>query len=124
MTVDHQIYRCKLCGSMVDVVHGGEGTLVCCGEEMALVVENSAEAAKEKHLPVVTRFLNGYKVIVGSIVHPMEERHFIEWIELVADGVACRQYLRPGMKPEAEFNIQATSISVRAHCNLHGLWKV
>ena len=123
MTADLQVYRCKLCGTMVEILHGGEGTLVCCGEDMSYVAENSTEAAKEKHVPIVTKTLNGFKVTVGSTLHPMEERHFIEWIELIADGDVCRHPLRPGEKPEAEFDILATTVSARAHCNLHGLWK-
>lgn len=118
-----EVYKCQLCGNMVEVIHTGEGELVCCGQPMKLLVENSVDAAQEKHVPVVEKIDGGYKVTVGSVPHPMEEKHWIEWIELVADGKAYRQFLNPGDAPEANFAVDAAEVTAREHCNLHGLWK-
>jgi len=118
-----EVYKCTLCGNMVEVIHQGEGELVCCGQPMNLLMENSVEAAQEKHVPVVEKIDGGFKVTVGSVPHPMEEKHFIEWVELIADGKAYRQFLNPGDAPEAVFAIDAESVTAREHCNLHGLWK-
>lgn len=118
-----QIYKCNMCGNIVEVLHGGDGELVCCGEPMELLEEKTADAAKEKHVPVIEKIDGGYKVKVGSVPHPMEEKHYIEWIELLADGKAYRQFLKPGVAPEATFQVQAASVSAREHCNVHGLWK-
>ena len=118
-----QIYKCSVCGNIVEVVHGGAGELVCCGQPMELLDEKTADAATEKHVPVIEKIDGGYKVKIGSVPHPMEEKHYIEWIELLADDKAYRQFLKPGMPPEAVFNIQADSITAREHCNVHGLWK-
>jgi superoxide reductase len=108
---------------MVTVIGPGGGTLTCCGQPMALVQENSTEAAKEKHIPVVTKTADGYKVAVGSVAHPMEEKHYIEWIELSAGGIVQRQFLKPGAAPEAVFKTAESTAAARAYCNLHGLWK-
>ena len=118
-----EVYKCLVCGNMVEVIHQGEGELVCCGQAMKLLAENSVDAAKEKHVPVVEKIEGGYKVTVGSVPHPMEEKHSIEWIELVADGKAYRQFLSPGDAPEATFAVEAEDVVAREHCNLHGLWK-
>jgi superoxide reductase len=118
-----EIYKCEKCGNIVEVLHGGAGELVCCGEPMQVFKENTVDAAKEKHVPVIEKTADGYKVTVGSVAHPMEEKHHIEWIELVADGKAYRQFLEPGQAPEATFCIQAGSVTAREYCNLHGLWK-
>ena len=118
-----QIYKCALCGNIVEVINGGDGELVCCGEPMELLDEKTADAATEKHVPVIEKIDGGYKVKVGSVLHPMEEKHFIEWIELLADGKAYRQFLSPGQAPEAVFNVDAASVTAREHCNVHGLWK-
>ena len=118
-----QVYKCEVCGNIVEVFHGGPGELVCCKEPMALLGENTVDAAKEKHVPVVEKVEGGYKVRVGSVPHPMEEKHHIEWIEIIADGKAYRQFLKPGDTPEATFAIQANKIEAREHCNIHGLWK-
>ncbi len=118
-----QVYKCDVCGSIVEVLHEGEGELVCCDKPMRLFVENTVDAAKEKHVPVVERTADGIKVKVGSIAHPMEEKHYIEWIEIVADGKAYRQFLKPGDVPEALFNTAAEQLTAREYCNLHGLWK-
>ncbi|MCH7559527.1 MAG: desulfoferrodoxin [Planctomycetes bacterium] len=118
-----QIYKCEACGNIVEVLHGGDGELVCCGKPMELLDEKTADAATEKHVPVIEKIDGGYKVKVGSVPHPMEEKHYIEWIELLADGKAYRQFLEPGGAPEAVFNLEADSVSAREHCNVHGLWK-
>ncbi len=118
-----EIYKCDVCGNIVEVVHGGGGELVCCGQPMKRFVENTVDAAKEKHVPVIEKTADGYKVKVGSVAHPMEEKHWIEWIELVVDGKVYRQHLKPGQAPEAVFCIQAARVSAREYCNLHGLWK-
>ena len=118
-----QVYKCALCGNMVEVLHGGVGELVCCGQPMSLLTENTVDAAKEKHLPVIEKVAGGYTVKVGAVAHPMEEKHHIEWIELIAGNKAYRQFLKPGDVPEAFFATDATQVSAREYCNLHGLWK-
>jgi superoxide reductase len=118
-----EIYKCAVCGNIVEVLHGGAGELVCCGEPMELLAEKTADTGKEKHVPVIEKIDGGYKVKVGSVPHPMEAKHYIEWIELLADGKAYRQFLEPGAPPEATFHIKAGSVSAREHCNVHGLWK-
>jgi superoxide reductase len=118
-----QVYKCEACGNIVEVLHAGAGELVCCGAPMKLMVENTVDAAKEKHVPVIEKVDGGVKVTVGSVAHPMEEKHFIEWIEVIADGKAYRQFLCPGEAPEAFFKVQAEKITAREYCNLHGLWK-
>ncbi|MGD9940333.1 MAG: desulfoferrodoxin [Clostridia bacterium] len=119
-----QVYKCTVCGNIVEVLHGGAGELVCCGEPMKLMTENTVDAAKEKHVPVIEKTADGWRVTVGAVAHPMEEKHYIEWIELIADGIVYRAVLKPGDKPEAEFKVKATKVSAREYCNLHGLWKV
>ncbi|MBI5582304.1 MAG: desulfoferrodoxin [Deltaproteobacteria bacterium] len=123
MTQRLQIYKCDICGNIVEVLHEGQGEVVCCGQPMKLSLENSIEAAKERHVPVIEKTADGFKVRMGAIAHPMEDQHFIEWIEVLADGEEYRQFLKPGMAPEAHFEIQADRITARAYCNLHGLWK-
>jgi superoxide reductase len=118
-----EIYKCELCGNIVEVLHGGGGELVCCGQPMKLMTENTVDAAKEKHVPVIEKTADGYLVKVGAVPHPMEEKHWIEWVELVADGKAYRQFLKPGDKPEATFCVKADKVYAREYCNLHGLWK-
>jgi len=118
-----QIYKCAVCGNIVEVLHGGVGELICCEQPMELLDEKEADAAKEKHVPVIEKTEGGYKVTVGSTLHPMEEKHYIEWIELLADGKAYRQFLNPGEAPEAIFDVEAGSVIAREHCNIHGLWK-
>jgi superoxide reductase len=118
-----EIYKCAVCGNIVEVLHGGDGVLICCGQPMEDMAEKTADQGKEKHVPVIEKISGGYKVRVGSISHPMEEKHYIEWIELLADGKAYRQFLNPGEAPEAVFNVKADSVSAREHCNIHGLWK-
>ena len=117
-----EIYKCEKCGNIVEVLFGGDGELVCCEEPMKLFVANTVDAAKEKHVPVIEKIEGGFKVSVGSVAHPMEEAHYIQWIEAVADGKAYRKFLNPGDVPEAEFMIDAASITAREYCNVHGLW--
>jgi superoxide reductase len=123
MTEKLQIYKCMVCGNIVEVLHTGAGELVCCGQPMENLTEKTADQGKEKHVPVIEKISGGYKVKVGSVPHPMEEKHYIEWIEILADGKAYRQFLEPGMVPEAVFNVEADSVSAREHCNVHGLWR-
>lgn len=118
-----EIYKCDLCGNIVEVLHGGKGELVCCGQPMTLMKENTVDASKEKHVPVAEKKDGGWLVKVGAVPHPMEEKHYIEWIELLADGKAYRQFLKPGDAPEAFFPVAATQVTAREYCNLHGLWK-
>ena len=122
---NRQLYKCDVCGNIVIVVHPGGGDLVCCGQPMKLITENTVDAAKEKHVPVIEKTGAGYKVKVGSVAHPMEEKHWIEWIEIAtAEGRRCKRYLKPGEAPEATFSCPPDKVtSVREYCNLHGLWK-
>lgn len=118
-----QIYKCEACGNIVTVIHAGGGELVCCGAPMKLIAENTVDASKEKHVPVIEKTANGYKVKVGSVAHPMEEKHWIEWIELAVDGIFYIKPLKPGMAPEAEFCCpHGASVKAREYCNIHGLW--
>ena len=118
-----EIYKCEICGNIVEVLHEGVGELVCCNQPMKLYEENTVDAAKEKHVPVVEKVDGGFKVKVGSVPHPMEDKHYIEWIEVIADGDAYRHFLKPGDAPEAVFNIKADKVTDREYCNLHGLWR-
>ncbi|HUW69308.1 MAG TPA: desulfoferrodoxin [bacterium] len=118
-----QVYKCEKCGNIVEVLHAGDGELVCCGVPMKLLKENTSDGAKEKHVPVIERVAGGFRVTVGAVAHPMEEKHYIEWIELVADGKVYRANLKPGDKPEATFHVEAKHVIAREFCNLHGLWK-
>ncbi len=118
-----QVYKCELCGNIVEVLHGGIGELVCCDEPMVLYTENTVDAAREKHVPVIEKVDGGVKVAVGGVPHPMEEKHYIEWIELVADARVYREFLHAGVAPEAVFPIEAAQVTARELCNLHGLWK-
>ena len=123
MAKQMEIYKCEICGNIVEVLHGGKGELVCCNQPMKLYEANTVDAAKEKHVPVIEKTDSGFKVTVGSAPHPMEEEHYIEWIEAIADGKAYRQFLKPGDAPEAVFEIDAEQITAREYCNKHGLWK-
>ncbi|MHB9028560.1 MAG: desulfoferrodoxin [Candidatus Latescibacterota bacterium] len=123
MTAKLGVFKCEKCGNIVEVIHEGVGELHCCGEPMRLIAENTTDASREKHVPVVEKAEKGFKVKVGSAPHPMEEKHYIEWIEVIADGRAYRQFLNPGQAPEAVFCIEAEHITVREYCNIHGLWK-
>lgn len=119
-----EIYKCDTCGNIVEVIDSGDGELVCCGEPMKRLSENTVDAAKEKHVPVIVVMDSGVRVTVGETLHPMEEGHYIKWIELIADGKVYRQLLEPGTIPEAFFAVfHATELMAREYCNLHGLWK-
>ncbi len=118
-----QVYKCELCGNIVEMLVASKGELVCCGQPMKLQDENTVDAAKEKHVPVIEKIDGGYKVKIGSVAHPMEEKHYIQWIELVAGDKAYLEFLKPGQAPEAVFKIDAASVTAREYCNLHGHWK-
>ena len=123
MTTQKQVYKCNVCGNIVEVLHAGKGELVCCGQPMELLQEKTADVGQEKHVPVIEATDRGIKVKVGDVPHPMEEKHYIEWIEVTTDGEIYRRFLKPGEKPEAEFETRAQKISAREYCNIHGLWK-
>lgn len=123
MTVLREVYKCEICGNIVEVVHASAGTLVCCGKPMIHVVENTVDAAKEKHIPMVEKIEGGVIVRVGSIEHPMIDTHYIEFIEVHTENKIYRKYLNPGEKPEATFKLDEEITGVREYCNLHGLWK-
>jgi len=124
VTTRFEVYKCESCGNVVEVLHGGGGEPVCCGKPMKLFRENTVDASKEKHLPVIEKLPDGIKVSVGSIPHPMEEKHYIEWIEILAGDKVIRQYLKSGQAPVAVFEgVSAPSVTAREYCNLHGLWK-
>ncbi|MGB9813657.1 MAG: desulfoferrodoxin [Thermovenabulum sp.] len=122
MTSLRQVYKCEICGNIVEVLHAGKGQLVCCGQPMKLLVENTVDASKEKHVPVIEKIEGGFKVKVGSVPHPMEEKHYIEWIELITEKGTLREFLNPGQAPEAVFYTDAEKVSAREYCNIHGLW--
>jgi len=118
------VYKCQHCGNIIEVLIGGGANIVCCGEEMQLQAENTVDAAKEKHVPVIERGNGTITVKVGSVAHPMEEKHYIQWIELIADGVVYRQFLQPGHGPGGPPSaVTAEKVSAREYCNLHGHWK-
>ena len=119
----NSIYKCELCGAMVEVLDLGADDLTCCNEAMVLVEAGTVDASKEKHVPIIEKVDGGVKVTVGSVAHPMEDKHYIEFIEILADGELCRKFLAPGDAPEAFFATKATSIVAREHCNKHGLWQ-
>jgi superoxide reductase len=119
-----KVYKCEKCGNIVEVLHDGPGALICCGEEMKVYEEKTADSSTEKHVPYIEKKDNGYLVKVGKETsHPMDEKHYIEWIELLADGVAYRKFLKPGDKPEAFFELNATNVYAKELCNIHGVWK-
>lgn len=117
-----EVYKCPICGNIVEILHAGPGALACCGQSMELLNENTTDAATEKHVPVIEMGDGSIKVTVGSVAHPMEDAHYIEWIELIADGISYTQFLKPGEAPEAVFNVTASSVTAREFCNLHGHW--
>lgn len=123
MTKLNQIYKCSVCGNIVEVLHTGVGTLVCCGKPMDIQEENKVDASVEKHVPVIEKIDDGFKVKIGAIPHPMEAEHFIEWVEVFFDeSRSTRIYLKPGDKPEVEFKCKKEPIKALIYCNLHGLW--
>ena len=123
MTQRLQIYKCEICGNIVEVLHPGAGELVCCGKPMKQQVENAVDAAREKHVPVIERTAAGIKVKVGSVPHPMEEKHYIEWVQIMANDGAYRIFLKPAGQPEGAFTVDLGTVTAREYCNLHGLWK-
>lgn len=125
MTKMHEIYKCEICGNIVEVLHTGVGELVCCGKPMKLQVAGTSDGAAEKHVPVIEKVEGGYKVMVGSVEHPSTEAHYIEWIELICEpcGKVLRKQLKPGDKPEAVFKTDSPKVTAREYCNLHGLWQ-
>ncbi|MBT3376254.1 MAG: desulfoferrodoxin [Lentisphaerae bacterium] len=127
MITQKQVYECGHCGNQIEVLRGGGPVPECCGEAMALLDEKTADAATEKHVPVIEKVDGGYKVTVGSVPHPMADDHYIEWIELSCGDVVSRAYMKPGEKPEAFFccccACECQPPTAREHCNKHGLWK-
>lgn len=123
MTKKLEVYKCEICGNIVEVLHARMGKLVCCGQEMKLYTEKTVDQGKEKHVPVIEKTQNAVRVKVGSVQHPMEENHYIEWIEIeTIDGIQ-RKFLKPGSVPEAEFETSEEIILAREYCTIHGLWK-
>lgn len=123
MTKMLQVYKCEVCGNMVEVVHNSGGTIHCCGKPMTNMEGNTVDAAKEKHVPVVENVEGGVLVKVGAVEHPMLDNHYIEWIEVLTNKKVYRKHLKPGEKPEALFMLDEEVVAVREYCNLHGLWK-
>ncbi|MDR0623514.1 MAG: desulfoferrodoxin [Treponema sp.] len=122
MAKQFAVYRCEKCGNILEVLVAGAGEPGCCGVPMTLLAGNSSGEAEEKHGPVIEKIAGGYSVKIGSVPHPMEERHYIQWIELFAGGVSFLRFLKPGDKPAAVFTVNASRVSAREYCNLHGLW--
>ena len=123
-----QVYKCDLCGNIVEGLDAGAGELVCCGQPMTLQKEQTADVTAEKHVPFIEEIDGGFKVRIGqNAAHPMEDKHFIEWIELTVGDLVAKTYLKPGDKPEASFFVGGRGKSGRAtareFCNIHGLWK-
>ncbi len=123
MTERLQIYKCEICGNIVEVMHAGKGELVCCGKPMVLQVENTVDAAVEKHVPVVEVQEDGILVKVGEVAHPMQDDHYIEWVQVIAGEKSYRIFLKPGIAPEGKFDVPKEGVTAREYCNLHGLWK-
>ncbi|MBQ7456288.1 MAG: desulfoferrodoxin [Desulfovibrio sp.] len=123
MPKNRECYKCELCGNIIEIVHAGSCVPTCCNQPMKLLEEGAVDAAKEKHVPVIEAVEGGYKVSVGSVAHPMVEKHYIEWIELLTTSMLLRKDLQAGDSPEAFFATDAKTVTARAYCNLHGLWK-
>lgn len=122
-TKKFEVYKCEICGNIVEVLHEGKGELHCCGQPMKLMTENTTDAAQEKHVPIYEKTDEGIKVTIGSVEHPMEDKHYIEWIQLIVGDKSYREMLKPGQKPVAIFNVDTDNFTIREYCNLHGLWK-
>ncbi|KPK80904.1 MAG: desulfoferrodoxin [Phycisphaerae bacterium SM23_33] len=118
-----QVYKCQGCGIVAEILDGGQGHLACCGQPMLCLDVKTAEEGREKHVPVVEKIEGGFRVKVGDVPHPMLEKHYIQWVELLADGKAYRQFLKPGQAPEAVFHLDAEGVTAREMCNIHGMWK-
>ena len=123
MTKKLEVYKCEICGNIVEVLHQGKGVLVCCGQDMKLMEEQTADQTTEKHVPVMEKIPSGIKAVVGSTLHPMEEKHYIEWIEVVSEKGASRKFLKPGNKPESFFKDVEGLERIREYCSVHGLWE-
>jgi len=125
MTELNQVYKCELCGNITEVLHTGAGELVCCGVPMVLLEEKITEEGNEKHLPVMEQLEGGgVKVKIGEVSHPMEEGHYIEWVEIqTKDGKVGKKFLKPGDLTEMEFHTKEDVVEIRAYCNIHGLWR-
>ncbi len=124
MALRRGIYKCFRCGNIVEILHEGGGKLVCCGQEMTLMEPKKADVTIEKHVPFIEQVNDGFLIKVGKeLAHPMEENHYIEWIELIAGDKVYRHELKPGDKPEAFFSLEAKEVIAREYCNLHGLWE-
>jgi len=126
MTENKEVYRCNICGNIVEVLHLGTGKLICCENQMELLKEKEEGTGSEKHLPVLEETDKGIKIKVGSLPHPMEDNHCIEWVEVIADNKIYRKVFKPGDKPEAEFDIKpgdVEQIELREYCSIHGLWR-
>lgn len=123
MTALGEIYKCAVCGNIVEVLHSGVGTLVCCGQPMNLLKEKTEDFGQEKHVPVIEKSKSGVKVKIGSVPHPMEQSHYIEWIAIITENGIFRKFLKPGEKPLAEFKVSCKVLGAKEYCNIHGLWK-
>ena len=123
MTELKQIYKCTICGNIVEVLHTGVGQLVCCGQPMDLLIEKNSDVGLEKHVPIIEKIDGKIKIKVGSVPHPMEQNHYIEFIEIISDSKTCNKRLNPGDIPEAEFEVTSEKIEAREYCTVHGLWK-
>ncbi|KXS55621.1 MAG: desulfoferrodoxin [Candidatus Adiutrix intracellularis] len=123
MTEIFSILKCEVCGNIFETLVNSGGPVTCCGRSVTLLMANPTEVAKEKHVPIIEKISGGYRVTVGLVNHPMEEKHYINWIELIADGVSNTRFLKPGELPVVEFKIEAIKVKVRGYCNLHGLWQ-
>jgi len=131
MTEIKQIYKCNICGNIVEVLHAGVGELVCCGKPMDLLIEKNNDEGLEKHIPVIGKFFDADSdetrnaVVIGEVLHPMEPAHHIEWIEVIYDGSSVKKFLNPSDAPKMLFdfnNIDPEKVKLRAYCNIHGLW--
>lgn len=131
MTKQKEIYKCDICGNIVEVLHAGVGELVCCDQPMDLLQSKTSDEGEEKHLPVIENLppnvcqgKDGFKIKIGEVLHPQEEKHYIEWIEInTVDGKSGKKFLQPGDSLEVEFYTRKDVTSVRVYCNIHGLWE-
>jgi superoxide reductase len=123
MAKKSEIYKCSVCGNIIEILHEGAGTLTCCEKEMIKMEEKTSEEGNEKHKPILEKNDEGVAVKVSSIPHPMEDSHFIEWVEITTNKGTSKKFLKPGEKPEEKFPVGEEVIKVRSYCNLHGLWK-
>ena len=123
MTKWLEIYKCEICGNIVEVLQEGQGQLVCCGQPMILLKPKTEDQGKEKHVPIIEKSSEGIKVKVGSVPHPMEDNHYIKWLEVITDQCVQKKFLKPGSSPEALFEVEGAVSEVRDYCNIHGLWR-